>query len=55
MAVAVHSGAYLAMMSLVAWVVYRRIGLSVLLTAWLNVDWIWAGALVITGVVVLLS
>jgi hypothetical protein len=55
MAVAVHSGAYLAMMSLVAWVVYRRIGLSVLRTAWLNVDWIWAGALVITGVVVLLS
>jgi hypothetical protein len=55
MAVAVHSGVYLAIMSLTAWVVYRRLGLNVLRTAWLNLDWIWAGALVVTGVVVLFS
>jgi hypothetical protein len=42
-------------MSLAAWVVYRRIGLKVLRRAWLNLDWIWAGALVATGVIVLLS
>jgi hypothetical protein len=55
MAVAVHSGAYLAIMSLTAWVVYRRVGLNVLRTAWLNLDWIWAGALVVTGIIVLFS
>jgi hypothetical protein len=55
LAVAVHSVAYLAVMSLAAWVVYRRLGLNVLRTAWLNLDWVWAGALVVTGVIVLCS
>jgi hypothetical protein len=55
MAVAVHSAAYLTIMSLTAWVVYRRVGLNVLRTAWLNLDWLWAGALVVTGVIVLVS
>ncbi len=55
MAVAVHSVAYLVVTSLAAWLVYRWIGLKVLRTAWLNLDWIWAAALVVTGVVVFLS
>jgi hypothetical protein len=55
MAVGVHSGAYLAVMTITAWAVYRRVGLNVLRTAWLNLDWIWAGALVATGVIVLFS
>ncbi len=55
MAVAVHTAAYFTVMALVAWVVYRRFGLSLLRTAWFNLDWVWAGALVVTGVVVLLS
>jgi hypothetical protein len=42
-------------MTLAAWVVYRKLGLSLLRTAWLNMDWLWAGALVVTGVVVLLK
>jgi hypothetical protein len=42
-------------MTLIAWVVYRRFGLSLLRTAWFNLDWIWAGALVVTGVIVFLS
>ena len=55
LAVAVHTLAYFTAMALVAWVVYRRFGLSLLRTAWFNLDWIWAGALVVTGVIVLLS
>jgi hypothetical protein len=52
-AVAVHTLAYLTVMSLAAWIVYRRLGLSLLRTAWFNVDWMWAAALVVTGAVVL--
>jgi hypothetical protein len=54
-AVAVHTLAYLVVMALAAWVVYRKLGLRLLRRAWLNVDWVWAGALVIAGVVVLLK
>ena len=52
-AVAIHTLAYLVVMALTAWAVYRKLGLSLLRTAWLNMDWLWAGALVVTGVVVL--
>jgi hypothetical protein len=41
--------------AMAAWVVYRKLGLGLLRTAWFNVDWLWAGALVVTGVVVLLT
>jgi len=54
-AVAIHTLAYLVVMALTAWVVYRKLGLRLLRTAWLNLDWLWAGALVATGVVVLLK
>ena len=54
MAVGVHTVAYLLVMTLAAWVVYRKLGLAFLRTAWFNLDWVWAGALVITGVAVLL-
>jgi hypothetical protein len=55
LAAAVHTIAYFTAMALVAWVVYRRLGLSLLRTAWFNLDWIWAAALVVTGVIVLLT
>ena len=55
MAVAVHTLAYLVTMTLAAWVVYRKLGLSLLRKAWINLDWVWAGALVLTGLVVLLK
>jgi hypothetical protein len=54
MAVAVHTLAYLTVMLLAAWIVYRKLGLNLLRTAWINMDWVWAGALVVTGLVVLL-
>ena len=55
MAVGIHSLTYLLVTALIAWVVYRKVGLAVLRTAWFNLDWLWAGALVVTGVVVFLT
>jgi hypothetical protein len=55
LAAAVHTLTYLAVMTLAAWIVYRRLGLNLLRKAWINVDWVWAGALVVTGAVVLLK
>jgi hypothetical protein len=49
----VHTLAYLVVMALVAWIVYRKVGLAMLRTAWLNLDWLWAFALVVTGALVL--
>jgi hypothetical protein len=55
LALTVHTFAYLAVTTMVAYVVYRKVGLAVLRTAWFNLDWLWAGALVVTGVVVLIA
>jgi hypothetical protein len=54
-ALAVHSAAYLAVMAFAAWIVYARIGLAVLRTAWFNLDWLWACILVLSGFVVLIA
>jgi hypothetical protein len=54
-AVALHTAAYFTVMALAAWIVYRKLGLSLLRKAWFNMDWLWAGALVLTGIVVLLK
>lgn len=53
LAVGVHTGAMLATALVLAVVVYRVVGVNVLRKAWLNLDWIWAGALAITGAVTL--
>ena len=52
-ATGVHTVAYLAVTGLVAWVVYRKLGLALLRKAWLNFDLVWATALVATGLVTL--
>lgn len=54
-ALGVHTLAYLTVTTLVAWVVYRKLGLAILRTAWFNLDWLWAAALVVTGVAVMLQ
>ena len=54
-AVGLHSLSYLLVSALVAWIVYRKLGVAFLRIAWFNLDWVWAGALVITGVLVVLS
>jgi hypothetical protein len=54
LATAVHTMAYLAVTGLIAWVVYSKLGLAVLRKAWLNLNVVWAAALVVTSVVTLL-
>jgi hypothetical protein len=54
-AVGIHTIAYLTVTALAAWIVYRKLGLALLRTAWFNLDWLWAGALVVTGIVVILQ
>jgi len=52
-ALGVHTLTYLAVTALIAWIIYSRVGLAILRTAWFNLDWLWACVLVVTGVVVL--
>jgi hypothetical protein len=53
-AITVHTAGYLLTMGAIAWVVYERLGLSLLRKAWLNLDLIWAVALITTGGLTLL-
>ena len=55
LALAVHTLAYLLVAALLAWIVYWRVGVAILRTAWFNLDWLWACVLVVTGIVVLLT
>jgi hypothetical protein len=52
-AVGVHTAAMLATALALAVLVYGVVGVNVLRKAWINLDWIWTGALVITGGVTL--
>jgi hypothetical protein len=54
MAIGLHTAAYLTVTTLAAWLVYRKLGLTLLRSAWFNLDWVWAAALVVTGLAVLL-
>jgi hypothetical protein len=54
-AVGVHTLAMLAVMAVVAVVVYTRLGVGVLRKAWLNLDALWAAALVLAGVLTLFT
>ena len=48
----VHTLSYLLVTGLMAWVVYRKLGLRLLRTAWINLDFIWAMALIATALLV---
>ena len=54
LATGVHTIAYLAVTGLIAWLVYSRLGVAVLRKAWINLNLVWAAALVVTSVVTLL-
>jgi hypothetical protein len=54
-ALGVHTLAYLLVTAVVAWIVYARVGLAILRTAWFNLDWLWACVLVLTGVILLVA
>ena len=46
-----HTGALVAVMGTIALLVYEKLGLAILRSAWINLDTIWAGALVAAGVI----
>lgn len=50
LATALHTLGYLVVMGLIAVVVYEKLGLRLLRTHWLNLDLLWAGALILTAV-----
>jgi hypothetical protein len=49
-AATIHTLAYLGVTTLVAWIVYRKLGLALLRKAWWNLDLMWAASLVGTGI-----
>jgi hypothetical protein len=54
-ATGVHTIGYLAATAAIAWAVYRKLGLALLRTAWFNLDVAWAAALLVTGLVTLVT
>jgi hypothetical protein len=56
LAIAIHTFGYLVLTGATAWVMYKWVGLSLLRKAWLNLDMVWAAALIVTaGVTLLIS
>jgi hypothetical protein len=53
--IALHVVAMLAVMGVVAVVIYDRLGLTVLRRAWLNTDQMWAAAFVLAAAITLAS
>ena len=50
-ATGVHAASYMAVTAFIALLVFDKLGVGILRRAWFNLDVIWAGALVVTGVV----
>jgi hypothetical protein len=53
LAITVHVGAMLAVMAVVALLVYEKLGLTFLRRAWVNSDQFWASAFIVAGLVTL--
>jgi hypothetical protein len=49
-ATAVHGGSYLLVTAVIAWIVFSKLGVGMLRKAWINLDLIWAVALIVSGV-----
>ena len=54
-AITLHVGAMLLVMSVVALLVYEKVGVAVLRRAWINLDHVWAAAFVLAGIVTLFT
>ena len=53
--VAVHTLGYLLTTTAVALVVYLKVGVRFLRTGWVKPDLVWAGALILTGLIALVT
>jgi hypothetical protein len=49
----VHAFGYLAMTAFIAVLVFEKLGVGILRRAWINLDVIWAAALMATGILTL--
>jgi hypothetical protein len=54
-AVAAHTLVMLVVMAAVALIVYEKVGVMILRRAWINLDQIWAGAVIVAGVFTLFT
>ena len=54
-ALLLHIVSMILVMGLVAVVVYEKLGVAILRQAWLNTEWLWAGAFVIAGIATLFT
>jgi 56kDa selenium binding protein (SBP56) len=52
-AIGAHSLGFLLAVALIALLVYEKFGLTLLSRAWFNIDWFWAIALMVSGVLIL--
>lgn len=50
--IVLHTLGYLLVMGLIAVIVYEKLGLRLLKSAWFNIDLIWAGALILSGILI---
>ena len=50
-----HVASMMAVMAVVAVVVYEKLGVAIVRQAWLNTEWLWASAFVLAGIVTLFS
>lgn len=50
----IHTAGYLLVTGLIAVIVYERVGTKFLRTAWINLDLVWAVALIVTGLATVL-
>ncbi|HET6548862.1 MAG TPA: hypothetical protein VFG79_10415 [Solirubrobacter sp.] len=55
LALLLHVASMMAVMAVVAVVVYEKLGVAILRSAWVNTEWLWAAAFVLAGVVTLFS
>jgi hypothetical protein len=55
LATGIHTFGYLGVTGLLAWVVYRKLGLALLRKTWFNFNLVWGIALVATGLFTLVS
>jgi hypothetical protein len=53
-ATGLHAASYLAVTAFIALLVFEKLGVGILRRAWVNLDLIWAGALVATGAMTLM-
>jgi hypothetical protein len=48
-ATAIHGAGYLLVTAFIAWIVFTKLGVELLRTKWINLDVIWAAALIVSG------